>query len=379
MLILIGLVDYYSPKPIIWDPTYEKNDSIPLGCKVFYDLIQKSRPQTEIRVNEEGYFINPNFDSLHNAAIVIITPFWDVSELDFESVLHSVKKGNDFFISAEKIPFWVMDSLHLEMNGFFDFQVSSNIELNFENPKLQTKSSFKCKTIQSYSSINISDSVDYTLLGSDQNKNKNFIKIPYGQGNFYFHSFPAAFSNYYLLKDSLYQYAFRAFSYIDKPLIIWDESYKPYKFYSTNPMTYISKQPALRIAWSVLVLTGILYMIFSGKRKQRIIPIIKPKPNTSLEFAQTVGRLYFARRNNKDIAMKKLQFFYFFLANNFKINAISYTDSFYTEVAEITGASYKEVWEILEQNRQLNNAQDISDDKLMNIVKNIETFKEKYS
>jgi hypothetical protein len=48
------------------------------------------------------------------------------------------------------------------------------------------------------------------------------------------------------------------------------------------------------------------YMIFASKRKQRIIPIVTPPANLSLEFTRTIGTLYFQQRDHRDIAVKKM-------------------------------------------------------------------------
>ena len=48
-------------------------------------------------------------------------------------------------------------------------------------------------------------------------------------------------------------------------------------------------QPALRITWRLMLLGLLLYLIFKGKREQRIIPIIKKPENTTVEFAQSIS------------------------------------------------------------------------------------------
>jgi hypothetical protein len=53
----------------------------------------------------------------------------------------------------------------------------------------------------------------------------------------------------------------------------------------------------------------LLYILFEGKRKQRIIPIIAPLKNESVSFAETVGRLYYNKGDHANLAGKMTQQF----------------------------------------------------------------------
>ena len=56
-----------------------------------------------------------------------------------------------------------------------------------------------------------------------------------------------------------------------------------------------------------------------GKRKQRIIPVITPLKNTSLEFVETIGRLYYQKGTRSGIAHKKIIFFLDFIRTRYNI------------------------------------------------------------
>ena len=49
-------------------------------------------------------------------------------------------------------------------------------------------------------------------------------------------------------------------------------------------------------------------MVFEMKRKQRIIPVINPLANTTLEFVGTIGDLYYQSAEHKNIAEKRIHF-----------------------------------------------------------------------
>ena len=55
--------------------------------------------------------------------------------------------------------------------------------------------------------------------------------------------------------------------------------------------------------WLLLLLFMLIYLIES-KRKERMIPVIAPVRNTSLDFVRTIGRLYYQRKDNLNLANK---------------------------------------------------------------------------
>jgi hypothetical protein len=46
-------------------------------------------------------------------------------------------------------------------------------------------------------------------------------------------------------------------------------------------------------------------MIFTAKRKQKPIPVIKSPPNKMLDFVRSISSLYLMKNNNADIILKK--------------------------------------------------------------------------
>jgi hypothetical protein len=51
---------------------------------------------------------------------------------------------------------------------------------------------------------------------------------------------------------------------------------------------------------------GLLYLVFRAKRQQRVIPVLEPNRNTSLEFLNMIGRLYFLQNNHRQLALQQI-------------------------------------------------------------------------
>ena len=89
---------------------------------------------------------------------------------------------------------------------------------------------------------------------------------------------------------------------------------------SKSPMRYILNQPALKSAWYVFLIGTLIFMFFNAKRKQRIIPIKKPLPNTTVDFTKTIGNLYYQEGDHDNIINKKIVYFLEKIRNTYLID-----------------------------------------------------------
>ncbi len=159
----------------------------------------------------------------------------------------------------------------------------------------------------------------------------NYIKIKYGKGTFYLHSNPIAFSNYQLLNQDKMEYARRVFEEMGDGKIYWSEDNRYYdysQFQNPNnpgiadegPMEFILSEPSLRKGWYLLIAGVILYFLFGAKRKQRPIPVVAPKENTSIEYAEVIAQLFLSQTDHKQLIQLKSEQFKFYLRDRFNIH-----------------------------------------------------------
>jgi hypothetical protein len=78
---------------------------------------------------------------------------------------------------------------------------------------------------------------------------------------------------------------------------------------SMSPMRFILNNPPLRYAWYLLLLGLLIFVLFNAKRKQRIVPVIEPLKNTSLDFIRSIGNLYLQEGDFHEMMAKKAQYF----------------------------------------------------------------------
>jgi len=73
------------------------------------------------------------------------------------------------------------------------------------------------------------------------------------------------------------------------------------------------KALATKIAIILGILIFILFLLFSAKRRQRIIPVRQAPYNKTLDFIRQVSKLYFWRNDYSNMTRKKIVYFFAFI------------------------------------------------------------------
>jgi hypothetical protein len=363
-------------KPLDWRYSYSCNDKIPFGSFLLKDVLKSIYPNKKITENNSGLYLYSDYNPVpEKSEFIFITKFFTLDKLDLDKMLSFAAKGNDIFISAEEFSGNITDTLKFKTGYNWKQPMDSNkyAEIYFTNPALAGDSGYSVNTNFTEFSFTSCDTVSTTVIGMDKNRNPNFIRIPLGDGNIFVNSTPLLFTNYNILYGN-YRYPFTALSYLHGNAIVWDEHYKPNKPDVKSPLRFILRQPALKAAYYLLLIAIILYVIFKGKRKQRIIPVVMPPKNMSLEFANTLGQLYFNSGNNRDIALKKYSYFCDYLRSKFYIKNISEDTDLYQNLSERAGVPVETISYIIINARIINNQAWIRDIDLIDFNSKIEEF-----
>jgi hypothetical protein len=162
------------------------------------------------------------------------------------------------------------------------------------------------------------DKTSTTILGKmempDGEVFPNFVRVKFGKGTIFLHNQPEVFSNNAMLYESnSADYAAHILGYIpqDKPLVwfVQGQTYNIGRPINETPLSVIFRYPALRMTWLLFIYGMLLYLLFNAKRHQRVVPVLKPLKNTTVEFVQTIGNLYFQEGSTSNILGKKIIYF----------------------------------------------------------------------
>ena len=179
--------------------------------------------------------------------------------------------------------------------------------------------------------------------GVGKGKHADFIEVPYGYGRFLLHTQPAAFTNYHLLKDDHFRYAEGVLSYIPKGKVLW--YYKKFEsgHESDSIFRYILSQPALKWGMWILIISFLVFIFFNAKRRQRIIPEIPPLKNTTVDFAKTIGNLYYQEGDHHTIIEKKIIYFLEHIRSVYLIDTYNLNNDFVEKLHLKTGKPIEDI------------------------------------
>ncbi|MGE5797547.1 MAG: DUF4350 domain-containing protein, partial [Ignavibacteria bacterium] len=307
-ILLLVIFKISSPKEIDWSLSFSNEDKIPNGSYILYRILPEIFPENKIT---PVYY--PAYNNLYelehrNSGYIFLNDEFSPDELDSRELLNYVERGNYVFVSANYLRGKLFDSL--KVNTSIRFTNSDSVEINFYSDSLRNESSYQIKKSQFEFYFYEYDTLNSVVLGINKDNKANFIRTSFGDGYFYLSTIPEAFTNFTLLDSVNSDYAYKTLSYLPSGLeILWDEYYKVNKSMVRTPLKYILSREPLKWAYYILIISIIVYIIFQGKRKQRVIPVITPLKNTTLEFVKIVGKLYFQQKDHKNIAQKKINFF----------------------------------------------------------------------
>ena len=378
LFIMLIAIQHFAPKPINWNVTYSYNSKSPYGCYILKSMNNSFFPKQDITYNEASFFVSLDSSSTETQNLIIITSDFDPDQYDLKSLMNFVAMGNNLFISSTDFATSILDTLMIELKSeLIDTSVfkPGDDVLYLENKNLQKDSGYhynRKMPMVYFSSFNCENT---SILGTNRNKDVNFICTQLGIGKIYLHTQPFVFTNYHLLCGNI-EYASAVISYLPVQKTIWDNYYKPNRIVNTSPTRYILSQPPLRTAYHVLLLTLLLYIIIESKRRQRIIPVIKPPDNESLKFIKTIGYLYFKQHNNVDLAKKKITFLKDFIRQRYYITTISANTNCIHLVASKSGIPIKQIKKLLESAQYIESAPMLTDGGLIELNQRIELFYE---
>ncbi len=118
----------------------------------------------------------------------------------------------------------------------------------------------------------------------------------------------------------------------------------------------------------------LIFILFEIKRRQRIIPVIEPLSNSTLDFVNVVGQVYYEKRDNSNIAHKKILYFFTHLRDTFQLKTTTLDTEFVERLAVKTGIEQKFAVELISYIRYISAQNNVNDRDLIELNKLIEKF-----
>lgn len=371
---LLLYVELTAPRPVDWTPSFSRYDKIPYGGYVLYDLLADYFPGQEILSCE-----NPIFETIiegeftHASNYIFINSSFMVDEFEAAELINYAAAGGHVLIAAEQFGKPLSDTLKFATR--FPFRMpDDSVSINLSNPALRRDSSYVYRNGTTDYFFARFDTVRTIVLGRNSLGHANFIRLEHGAGAIYLSTVPYAFTNYNALYHGNIDYLSKALSYLPRQPVYWDEYYKVRRQSASTPLRFILNRPALKWAWYLTLAGILLFIIFEGRRRQRIIPVIPPLSNTTVQFVQTVGRLYYLNGDHKNLAEKKISHFLEHLRNYYYLKTDTLSEALYQQIAEKSGIARSEVDRLFRAIRAVQRREEISEAELRQLHQLMETF-----
>ena len=374
-LIVLTIIKIIEPAEVDWTKSFAKKDKIPYGGFIIYDLSVELFPGNKVTSKELPIY-NTLKDNYYNRTnYVFINSYFSPDRLDVEYLLHYVADGNNVFISAFGIYGDLGDSLRIKT--FDEFLSEDSVNINLSIPQLKTEKGYEYSRGNFENYFSEFDTSLVQVLGKNEFGKANFIRVRYGNGNFFMNTVPLAFTNYYLLNSGNNDYVYKALSHLPVQETFWDDYYKDGNKYNASALQYILSQRSLKWAYYIILVSVVLFILFYGRRRQRIIPVIPPLTNTTVEFVETVGNLYYQQKDFKNIAEKRISYFLDYLRNKYLIRTGFFDEDTIEKISEKSSLSTGKIKYILKEIEKVNHSQKITEVELININYQIEKFYER--
>ncbi|MBF9142198.1 DUF4350 domain-containing protein [Hymenobacter properus] len=320
------------------------------------------------------------------ANYLFVNEGFDLGRLDARALLQYVARGNNAFVAAkyfrsqrgllrDSLGFRIKELAPVTTKGYKGIFATDSVELRFTNPALASAHiRLPGTSVEQYLEVD-SGRVGRTLA-TDARGHAVFVRIDYGRGHFYLCTAPVAFTNFYLLKPRKAAFAEAALRYLPVRRAWWDEYMKQGPVGEQSLLRVVFAHDALRWAYYLCLFGGLLFVLIEARRRQRIIPTIKPLPNTTLLFTRTVASLYRQGSNHALIAEKKVALFLDYLRHRFQETNPDFADADFRErLSQKSGLARTRVDELLRLVNFARTAPQMTDQQLMQLSKALSDFK----
>jgi len=311
------------PKKFVWNPTFYHADKQPFGSYVFDSVLVESMPK--------GYQVTKKtlrqLDEEHKGerlSVLLVATVPTLTKTDVAHLKNLVKRGGKVMLVLDNLD---IDLLNVHFVHYSYFNISSLQKALRSNVNLyDTLYWQKQDAVYAERQYRVYDALVTSCLEVDTVRNakkwtvweeegvprEEAVSVPYGKGEIFFVASPLLFTNYGILDKEANQYVFRLMSQLGDLPVYRTEAYMQtdaMKEVRQSPLREFMARPALRWTIYLTMLGVVLFMIFTARRRQRIIPVMERPKNYSLEFIQLIGTLYYQRKDHADLVRKQFRYF----------------------------------------------------------------------
>lgn len=423
LMAVLLLFEISAPNRFRWDDySQSSNSKNPFGCYVMDSVLKASLPQGyEVRGYGIKQYVDPNRgDEKHT---FLFTDNYDsfIRNNSFDvDMPQLIEEGNNIILATyftyndydyydtqglgEELGFYFMTQNFYSSNNNNKFIKKEDLSkyayyeiINWHADSLFDSTTYKINRAFFNKGVTLSNS--YRILASsdyqesynsayDDDDDEYSIAVAgirdYGKGKVVVVSMPMLFTNYGILNDTIRPFVLRLLSECgDLPVVRYDQTHSDKgvdnEAEQGSPLRYLLSHRPLRWALYLALATLVALVVFSAKRRQRVIPVIKAPVNHMMDFVKQIGGIYYKRHDNVDLLIKKYATFSHSVRAKTMIDMNDYDniDQELQLLSNRTGIPFKELKEQILDVWSATHADRLSNERLKQLIDSMNNILQK--
>jgi hypothetical protein len=369
-------VNLENPVQFIWKPTYDIHDKQPYGAYALDKMLENSWNDKYIHSYDGITDLYYYDEILDDKNLLILCNRLHLTSSDLEDLLEYIENGGNALIASDFFDSSLEDSLGFNINtNYLNFSLPVNLSLESVKTALfigkDSIAGIPQSMFRNYF-IFPTQKEEKWVVASDADNHPVMLRYPIGKGNLILSSTPLLFTNYAVLSDSINPFIKQSLAYLKGKPLVRTEHYETdiYNGDSASPFRYLFSQPSLKWAYYIVVFTVIIFMIFTAKRKQKAIPVIKPPPNKMLDFVRSISSLYLMKNNNADIILKKYLYWGDALRRKYGVDIMNeeHNKAFISQFSVKTGMPESDARNLFLELDGIREHTNVSDTEMMDLI-----------
>ena len=372
-LVLLFILEMQLPKNFSWTPTFRHTDKQPFGSCLFDSLLSSTMPKGYTVTDSSLYQLAK--DSLQPRGILVVADEMNLIPAEVNAIFSMANNGSHVMLVAHGVGDFMCNRLGIRIWGYGNsFDLQNFVKYNKERESFEwvsEENGYKPRRFMVFKPLITrkfnfeTDSLDNVIrpcLDQQATLRHDAVSATFRQGKGYitFCSLPLLFTNYGIVDQDNATFSLRLLTLMKDLPVVRTEAYCPQTSdeVQQSPLRYAISQPPLRWALYTLMVGALLFLIFEGRRRQRVIPIEKAPENHSLEFIHLVGSLYYHSRERRSLVVRKWTYFAEELRRNIHLDVTDASEDDVTlpTLARLTTIDEQEIRTLILQLRLLANA-----------------------
>ncbi len=332
-----------------WRETYEHDEDIPYGLDLLPGVLQTRFAGSEYQEVDVDWLLDEAHHTDGNQLLYLaIAPGLAYTKDEARELLDIAQQGGHVLLAAHELANAVLDTFgldsclhHAELTAYFS--TSEAVKLQSARGDTMT---FPLRTEYSESWLagryprrteaclpTAVDLLATTVDGyaSDSTYTPWMIRFKHGRGTIDLLTMPIVLTNIYVVDRQGQRIIEEVLSFYPQSpsKVVYDrERYStaeavelanrpprpdPQHGPRSGPddtlLAYVLTRPALATAWYTSLLGMLLFLIVGAKRRQRVVPLVQPRRNTTHDHLQNISLLYLSRPDNLLMVRKQLALF----------------------------------------------------------------------